>query len=161
VYAATVGQREATGRNDGPYVKECLSEIGLPEGYMWCSAHVVRCFRRAGYTVPSYGKAASWFTPARTIYTANQARPVTSLGHGQLRHRHDPLVTPRYGDVVGFTWGGPRIAHTGFLDDEWEGRSSVYTNEGNTNLAGSRNGNGVWRNLRHKRMIYAVARVAK
>lgn len=162
VYAAAVGQREATGRNDGPYVKECLKEIGLPEGHMWCSAHVVRCFRRAGFKVPGYGLAASWFTPARTIYKADApARPVAHLGHGAMRHRHEPLVTPQFGDVVGFTWNSGRIKHAGFLDDEWVGRSSVYTNEGNTNLAGSRDGNGVWRNLRHKRMIYVVARVAQ
>jgi hypothetical protein len=141
-------------------VAECLREIGLPEGHLWCSAHVVRCFRRAGVRVPSYGKAASWFTPARTIYRADQEQRIATLGQGQLRHRNDPSVAPRYGDLVGFTWGGPRIAHVGFLDDEWNnGRSSVYTNEGNTNLAGSRNGNGVWRNLRHKRMIHVIAKV--
>ena len=160
MYAAAVGQREV-GYNAGPYVKECLKEIGLPEGHMWCSAHVVRCFRRAGFKVPPYGLASSWFTPERTIYNAAApARPVTELGQGAMRHRNDPLVTPQPGDVVGFTWGAPRIKHVGFLDDEWVGRSSVYTNEGNTNLAGSRDGNGVWRNLRHKRMIHVVARVA-
>lgn len=112
--------------------------------------------------MPPFGRAASWFTPERTIYVAGRDRPVKGMGHGQLRHRHDPLVVPMPGDLVGYDFSPGRITHVGFLDDSgWAERSSVYTVEGNTNLAGSREGNGVWRNLRHKRMIYAVARVSK
>ena len=151
--------REATGRNDGPQVEAYLREIGLPKGYEWCSAFCVWSFRQAGLHVPSYGRARSWFTAERTIHRADWLRQPESLGQGHLRRRHEPHQLPRAGDLVGYRFrGSAHINHVGFLDSEWGAGASVTTVEGNTNQAGSRTGNGVWRNIRHKRMLYAVAR---
>ncbi|GGG60470.1 CHAP domain-containing protein [Hymenobacter glacieicola] len=159
VYLSQVGVREATGRNDGARVEAYLREIGLPKGYQWCSAFCVWCFRQAGIKAPSYGMARSWFTPARLLYRQGWEQRPAELGHGNLRRRHAPRLLPQPGDLVGYRFSGSvAINHVGFLDSDWGSGPSVTTVEGNTNLVGSRTGNGVWRNIRHKRMIYALAR---
>ncbi len=47
-----------------------------------------------------------------------------------------------------------RVAHTGFID-RWN-QTFAITVEGNTNQAGSREGDGVYKKRRLKRQIYAV-----
>ncbi len=65
--------------------------------------------------------------------------------------------TPTTGDVFGLFFAEKgRIAHVGFIDqwdDPW-----VTTVEGNTNVLGSREGDGVYRKRRLVRSIYKVAR---
>lgn len=64
---------------------------------------------------------------------------------------------PQAGDVFGlFFPEKKRIAHTGFID-QWDG-TWLITVEGNTNLSGSREGDGVYRKRRLVRSIYKVAR---
>jgi hypothetical protein len=50
-----------------------------------------------------------------------------------------------------------RVAHVGAVLEDF-GDGWVLTIEGNTNDAGSREGNGVYTRLRHKSQIYVVAR---
>lgn len=52
-----------------------------------------------------------------------------------------------------------RIAHVGFIE-KWT-KQTITTVEGNTNQAGSREGDGVYRKIRLTRQIYAVTRFIK
>ncbi len=65
--------------------------------------------------------------------------------------------SPKMGDVFGLYFPEKgRIAHVGFVDkwqDPW-----VTTVEGNTNVLGSREGDGVYRKRRLVRSVYRVAR---
>lgn len=64
---------------------------------------------------------------------------------------------PLLSDVFGLYFPEKgRIAHVGFIET-W-GAKTVTTVEGNTNEAGSREGDGVYRKIRLTRQIYAVAR---
>lgn len=64
--------------------------------------------------------------------------------------------TPCSGDVFGLYFTNlKRVAHVGFVD-KWTNQF-VITVEGNTNEAGSREGDGVYRKRRPIRTIYIVS----
>ena len=64
---------------------------------------------------------------------------------------------PTTGDVFGLYFPEKkRIAHVGFID-QWDGTWMISV-EGNTNVSGSREGDGVYRKRRLVRTIYKVAR---
>lgn len=132
--------REATGRNDGARVEEYLRAVGLGKGYPWCAAFVSWAFRAASIDAACTAWAPAWFPKERTVYVRGEAGYV-----------------PRRGDVFGIYFPSKgRIAHVGFIDGEAGG--FYITVEGNTNEAGSREGDGVYRKRRAKRTIYRVSR---
>jgi len=64
---------------------------------------------------------------------------------------------PNIGDIFGLYFPDKnRIAHTGFID-QWDG-AWLITVEGNTNVSGGREGDGVYRKRRLVKSIYQVAR---
>ncbi|MDP3467054.1 MAG: hypothetical protein Q8S11_01890 [Daejeonella sp.] len=64
---------------------------------------------------------------------------------------------PTIGDVFGIYFSDKkRIAHVGFID-QWDG-TWLITVEGNTNVSGGREGDGVYRKRRPVKSIYQVAR---
>ena len=66
-------------------------------------------------------------------------------------------LVPTTGDIFGLYFPEKaRIAHVGFID-QWDG-TWLITVEGNTNEAGSREGDGVYRKKRLVRTVYKVAR---
>jgi hypothetical protein len=85
------------------------------------------------------------------------------MERGQLVYKAGKYITgapPQQADAffIYFPEKG-RVAHTGFVHI-W-GTDWVETVEGNTNQAGSREGDGVYRKRRLKRQIYAVANYIK
>lgn len=140
---AHVGIREATGNNDGADVRLILSSVGLSEGYYWCGAFPHRVYTLCGVHLEpakSFAWVPTWFKKEKVVWR-------TGDPHG--------LVRP--GDVVGFYSASlKRMAHMGILESE----TSAYfiTIEGNTNGAGSRNGDGVYRKKRLRSQTRAVAR---
>lgn len=137
-----IGVRETTGNNDGEKVGYFLSTTGLGEGYAWCVAFLNAIHEECNLPTPNKGAwSPAWFPPERTIY-------ITRKSEG---------ITPQPGDVGGIYFKSKgRIAH-GFLIQEW-GDKIVTTIEGNTNKAGSREGDGVYRKRRLKKQIYKVSR---
>jgi hypothetical protein len=132
-YNSQIGVREATGHNDGTDVEKYLASVKLGPGYAWCAAFVNWTLKECGYKTPNSGWSPHWFPTARLV------------------------TEPKPGDVFGIYFPDKkRIAHVGFIDD-WSSRS-VKTVEGNTNGAGSREGNGVYRKVRLKSQIYKVSR---
>lgn len=127
-----LGVRELTGHNDGPRVEAYLSAVKLKKGAPWCAAYVSWTYQQAGFAKPRSGWSPDLFPKSRL---ARSALP---------------------GDVLGIYFTElKRIAHVGIVTSQ-KG-SWVYSVEGNTNVAGSREGDGVYKKIRHIRTIHSIA----
>lgn len=132
IAAKQVGVREKTGHNDGPMVERYLAYVRLQKGEPWCAAFISWVFGQAGYDKPKSGWSPDLLPASRRI------------------------PAPRPGAVLGIYFPQlKRVAHVGLVigsRHDW-----VDSIEGNTNVNGSREGDGVYRKLRHKRFIYGYA----
>lgn len=124
-----IGVREATGNNDGPEVEAYLTSVGLKKGEPWCAAFLSWIFKKAGYKQPRTAWSPALFPSQRLV------------------------KLPAPGVLFGIYFPSlERIAHCGLIErvnGNW-----LSCVEGNTNLSGSRNGDGVYRKLRHAKTIY-------
>ena len=127
-----IGVREATGKNDGIAVEKYLQYTGNKKDDPWCASFVSWVYGQAGLVHPKTAWSPSLFPLARQ--TTN------------------PLPADVFG--VYFKELG-RIAHCGLVN----GRKGnwISTIEGNTNVASSREGDGVYQKLRHWRTIKVYA----
>lgn len=127
-----LGVREVTGNNDGERVEEYLAITGLKKGQPWCSAFLSWVFNKAGYQEPR----TAW-SPALFVN-----KVITRA------------IKP--GNVLGIWFPDKgRIAHAGLVEQrqgDW-----IISIEGNTNVLGSREGDGVYRKRRHIKTIYRYA----
>ncbi|MEI8086566.1 MAG: hypothetical protein WCG93_10165 [Paludibacter sp.] len=143
IYSAEIGVRELTGHNDGKRVEEFLSSCNLKRGQPWCAAFVCWSFKKAGVKAIVSGYSPNWFTSKYVVYSKG--------GKNNL--------APQTADVGGLYFANKkRIAHTFFIDQWKEGSSNAITVEGNTNEAGSREGDGIYRKRRLKKQLYKIAR---
>lgn len=130
--AEEVGVRELTGENDGKKVESYLSIVGLHRGDPYCAAFVSWVFSKEGYERPRSGWSPDLF-PANKV--TKSALP---------------------GNVIGIYFANlKRIAHVGIIEKiahHW-----CLTIEANTNVNGSREGEGVYRRRRHLKTIYRIA----
>lgn len=141
IYERQIGVRELTGRNDGKSVEVYLKYVKLQKGNPWCAAFVCWTFGKAEIKNPQSGWSPDLFPVKAVIYS---------------RNARDNL-SPEQGDVFGIYFPDKkRIAHVGFVHT-W-GSAEVITVEGNTNQAGSREGDGVYRKRRLTGQIYKVSR---
>lgn len=143
VYTSQVGVRELTGHNDGVAVEKYLAVTGFEKGNSWCAAFVSWTFQEARVTALKNAWAPSWFPTSKTIYA---------------KGKHNTLK-PDKADVFGIYYEAKkRIGHVGFID-EWPASGDyAITVEGNTNSAGRREGDGVYRKRRLKANIFKVSR---
>ena len=142
IYSAEIGIRELTGHNDGKRVEEYLASCSLKRGQPWCAAFVTWSFKKAGVKAVISGYSPNWFPTEKTIFT---------------RGSNSNLV-PGTADAFGIWFANKkRIAHVGFIDS-WPTGSMAITVEGNTNEAGSREGDGIYRKRRLKNQIYKISR---
>lgn len=133
--------REASGNNDGIEVEKYLVSVNLKKGNPWCAAFVSWCLQQVHIVNPKSGWSPNWFPASKVIYT-----------RGNSIHQ----ATPQAADVFGIWFPErKRIAHVGFIL-QWSDKTSL-TIEGNTNEAGSREGDGVYRKRRLARQIYKVS----
>ncbi len=137
-YTSEIGVREATGQNDGKAVEKYLAAAGLGKGYAWCAAFV------------------NW------VYLQNEIAGPNSPAWSPSWFPNEKVLDKRFGlrgDVFGIYFESKgRIAHVGFLDEDFDnGKNTILTVEGNTNDAGSREGDGVYRKRRSKNQIYKVS----
>jgi len=136
-----IGIREATGNNDGPAVEAILRNVGLGKGYAWCAAYQTQAFDDAGIKNPHSASCVDWF---RTDIVYRRNKPTLI-----------PFVAKK-GENVGFYIESKgRIGHIGMIYDE--SKYSYSTHEGNTNEAGSDEGEGAYNKIRNKRSIYIIA----
>lgn len=141
-YISQIGVREKTGKNDGVMVEKYLNSAGLSKGNPWCAAFVYYTFKQNGANLKVSGKGwvPSYFPENKTIY---------------VRGKYSKM-NPKYGDLIGIWFENKgRLAHIGFYDSEDD--TYYYTVEGNTNEAGSREGDGVYRKKRLKRQVHSIS----
>lgn len=142
IYRHEIGVRELTGHNDGVRVEQYLASCHLTKGNPWCAAFVTWSYKQAGIKTVISGYAPNWFPTSSVIYS----------------RRKKGGSIPGTADVFGIYFPSKkRIAHVGFIDD-WPAGSFAVTVEGNTNEAGSREGDGVYRKRRLKSQIYKISR---
>lgn len=142
-YTREIGVRELTGKNDGARIKVYLKSVGLKEGYSYCAAFVCWTLNECGIKNPRSAWAPSLFPAKNTIYKSGKI-----------------LSVPQRGDVFGIYFANKkRIAHVGFID-HW-GDKVIITVEANTNEAGSREGDGVYRKRRLRKQVFQVSSFIK
>lgn len=127
-----LGVREAIGNNDGRRVEEYLATTGLRRGSPWCAAFISWIFAKAGYKEPCTAWSPALFN---NRVDTKEVKPANILG-------------------IWFA-DKQRIAHVGLIErrqDDW-----LLSIEGNTNVMGSREGDGVYRKRRHMKTIYCYA----
>ena len=132
-----IGVKEL-GQNTGPRVDQYGAYVGIKR-LAWCAAFVSFVFREAGYPAPRTAWSPSLFPAKRQV------------------------KTPEAGAVMGLYYPSlGRIGHCGIVcavRGDW-----VETVEGNTSCGAclvsrdeERNGDGVWRRMRHRRTIHCYA----
>lgn len=141
VYMSQVGVRELTGKNDGKQVEKYLRSVGLGKGYAWCAAFVKWCFDSAG------------------VKTTITAWSPSAENKNNYVYRQSSIKKPiQQADVFTIYFSNlKRIGHTGFVTKRF-GTNSIQTVEGNTNSAGSREGDGVYVKIRPLSSIYTITR---
>lgn len=139
-----VGVRELTGKNDGKEVEAYLLTCRLKKGNPWCVAFLNWCFLEIGDTLPILHPAYSpeWFRdPVPVVYRKSWQKV-------------DFISLPA--QVAGFYIPSKgRIGHGGLIC--WEDQNNYYLIEGNTNVAGSDEGDGVYRKIRDKDDVYVIS----
>lgn len=145
IYTSQVGVREVPkGSNWGTSVKMYLASVGVKTPAAWCAAFVHYCLTLAGIANNITAWSPTAHNPKNLVWYQNKL-----------------LKEPEPGD--NFCLWFPslrRIAHTGFYDGRLN--SSIYkTVEGNTNEAGSREGDGVYRKYRSFKATYSISRWKK
>ena len=137
-----IGVHELTGNNDGKQVEVYLSAVHLKKGNPWCAAFVAWCHDRCNISHPVSGFSPDWFRQ-HIIYKRDLAAR--------------PLYIKFSGGVFGIWFASKnRVAHVGIIESA--NQNYVVTIEGNTNEAGSREGDGVYRKRRLLKQIYVVSK---
>lgn len=131
------GVREQGGNNLGPEVWMFQKSIGLEPGDPWCAAFVCFCIKEAAKHLgvkPKFEYGGS----AYKLWTRNLALALTAPGENCVF-----LIDH------GLSKTGHRIGHAGFVVAQNQSHSeTLETMEGNTNAAGSRDGDGAYHKSR-------------
>lgn len=117
--------QEVGGPNKGPWIRRFLAAVGLGEGYAWCAAFVYWCLLQAGADpakLPQKVRAASVYQWA--AWAEREGRLHDQPARGMLGY-----------------WLDGGTGHVFFVASA--SASGVRTLEGNTNAAGSREGDRV------------------
>jgi hypothetical protein len=133
--------REKTGKNDGVEVEKYLKSVNLKKGDAWCAAFLSWMHLELNIPNPESGYSPNWFR-ANVVYRRGEKRMT-------------PFIS-RPGQVIGlYIESKGRIGHVGMIESE--NRLHYNTIEGNTNGAGSDEGDGVYRKIRKKETISVIS----
>lgn len=127
-----IGTREGNVQNTGKRVAEYLRYTGIKVPEKWCAAWVSFVFGQAGYAAPKTAWSPALFPASRQVKKAGPGM-VLGIYYASLK----------------------RIAHVGIVEEvknDW-----IFSIEGNTNVSGSREVDGVYRRTRHIRSIHRFA----
>jgi hypothetical protein len=131
------GVREKGGNNRGKQVEAFQASIGLSPGDPWCAAFVCFCIKEAAKQLgvkPKFEYGGSVYK----LWTRNQGLQVTQ-----------PTQNCIFLIDHGLSKAGTRIGHTGFCIGRNQSHTeTLETMEGNTNSAGSRDGDGAYHKSR-------------
>ena len=133
-----------TGYNTGPEVDKYLKSVGFAPGASWCGAFVGYNLTKQGVKNPNSAWSPAYANPKYVIWTGKKGG-----------------IMPLSGDVATFYYPNlKRVGHVGFfVKKDFDGY--FITIEGNTNGAGSREGDGVFKKKREPGKIHAITRYIK
>jgi len=123
-----IGVREEGGENCGRDVKGYLDCVGIKSPAPWCAAFVSWCFKRAGFPLPGTAWSPALFPEGRMVKDVKPGYVFGIYFPSLRRIGHCGIIIGLQGDLC-------------------------MTVEGNTSIFGSREGDGVYRRLRHQRTI--------
>lgn len=142
---AEIGVQEEGGNNRGTRVQQYQDAASwLPgTGWAWCAAFVGWCFDRLAerYSLPfatPEGAGAFWYED----WARQQKLPVLAGGAKILR-----------GDLIIYAF-----SHIGIAVSDQASNGTFLCVEGNTNGAGSREGDGVYEKRRNKSQVRSIIR---
>jgi hypothetical protein len=157
IAAEQIGLKETRGKNLGPEVSKYQRASSLDPGpWPWCAAFVDWVLQQ-WLKDP---KVVKWLGFKTTI--PSEWRPKTALAYGFTKWAMDrpntitilpDTATPEPGDIVMYDF-----SHVGFVEKN-QSKLNFLAIEGNTNSAGSRDGDGVWRKVRLKSMARNFLRI--
>lgn len=136
-----IGTRELTNNNDGENVEK-FTHIACNMGKVaWCAAFVAYGLKVNNVEIPECACWSPCMVPeSKIVWRSGDERRLNK------------------GEIFGLYFQSKkRVAHVGAIIEDF-GDGWVLTIEGNTNDAGSREGNGVFTRLRHKSQLYVVAK---
>ena len=136
---------ELTGNNDGVIVERILRTVGLGKGYAWCAATVAISHDDAKIKNPHSAYCPDWFKN-HVVY---QRSKITL-----------DKFKAKKGQVMGlYIESKGRVGHVGMIIDE--NRFSYVTIEGNTSGESIDEGDGCYKKIRSKRIIYVISDYCK
>ena len=142
-----LGLRE-TSTNRGPHFEEFWAATTYPEGAQdrqpWCSAFATFCVCEADRRSPALRLLIPPKFPAVSMWIPWAQSPET----GCLIFRPASKTAPMAGDVVEYLTGPGKLSHIGIVAKNYDHSGFIDTIEGNTNAAGSREGDGVFAKTR-------------
>ena len=136
-----VGVKEATNNNDGKQVEYILSTVHLKKGNPWCAALQARIHDDVNIKNPHSGYSPDWFKTNVVYDKKKMSVAKFKAQNGQVFG----LYIPSKG----------RIGHVGMIVGEYG--NFYITVEGNTNDAGSDEGEGCYKKLRMKNSISKIS----
>ncbi len=145
-----VGDREALGPNDSMRIRQYLHTVGLPigKGYPYCAAAVCTWVLEAGFEL------------GQPDFNFNFSGSALSLGHKNQDLCHFPKdLVPDMIPCVGVEDHGNGKGHA-YLIVGMDQDGNLQTIEANTNVAGGREGDGVYakdtRSMHDKKLAWIV-----
>jgi len=145
--------REEGCANCGRRIKIYLDYVGIRQAAPWCAAAISTWFREAGFPAPRTAWSPSMFPKDRVVELGGRLK--ASLKTDPRVANTDPgeVKTDAGGLVLGIYFPSlKRIGHVGLV--EYVKGDYIHSIEANTNVIGSREGDGVYRKIRHRRTIY-------
>lgn len=136
-----VGLKEK-GNNGGPAINAFLRSVGLGTGHAWCMAMIYWCFNEASKDL---GKSNPLVKTGGVLRQWNEI---------DKKFKHTSI--PQIGDIFIMDFGNGS-GHTGMVTSVEE--NVIKTVEGNTNIEGSRNGDGVYERSRKPSSIKGYIRI--
>ena len=151
-----LGVHEENYSNSGKRVEEYQAATSIDgTGWPWCAAFVCWCIREWG-KLPVVLEALKMTSDEFEVWRPKTA---SAFGFHSWAHKHGLLVmtdSPAHvlhtADIMTFD-----MSHVGLVRGD-EG-NLVYTIEGNTSLAGSRDGGGVYKKIRQRFLARAFVRL--
>ena len=135
-----LGVHESGGNNRGPEVDQFLASVGLNPGYAWCTAFLYFCFRQAVQRRPiNLAPGIDYIPPPNPCPRTASAIKLWKLSDMAWRDSN-----PAPGALYILDHGGG-TGHAGIIETVDDGNNVLTEISGNTNAAGSREGNCVWR----------------
>lgn len=138
--------RERTGNNDHPMIDKMFDYLGLPHNLSWCLAFCVWCWHVAVNPMPfpKIARCSTFWATTQADSWKYKTFTASDVAWGIEKAQPGDIIIFSSSKVAGKkNWNG----HAALVEVQTSKRAWA-TIEGNTNGAGSREGNGVYRKTR-------------